>query len=280
MSEPEDRDLRDYLDGNSPLSKAYRQASQDRAPAHLDEAILAQAKGALRRKPSWNRTLAPFALAASVLLGVNLAWNVYEVAPPPQADGAAPRVTLERLAEAQRARRAAEKASPKTSVAAPAEQQTAAAPSPVPSPAPDREAAMAPAESAALAPAEPAPRAARSKRAEMPVAAQADSGNRSALESSRDAVSPDATIEDLLVHVEGLQGVVVLPDGQVVDPPDAARRLRADWQGAGADVHTPDDFINCCVNAARDSGQAYRLRAPDGRERPLAEVLRDWLRLR
>ena len=84
MNEPDDRELEQYLKGDSPLSRRYRDASAESAPPELDEAILARARAELRRKPgSLNRYLAPLALAASVMLGVNLAWNVYQVQPVP-----------------------------------------------------------------------------------------------------------------------------------------------------------------------------------------------------
>src|SRR5690348_16515498 len=86
MNEPNDRELEQYLKGESPLSKRYRDASGETTPPDLDEAILARARAEARRKPpSLNRLLAPFAVAASVLVGVNLAWNVWQVAPQPEA---------------------------------------------------------------------------------------------------------------------------------------------------------------------------------------------------
>ncbi|MGH8443060.1 MAG: hypothetical protein ACRETF_09190, partial [Nevskiaceae bacterium] len=81
---PNDGELEQYLKGDSPLSRRYRAASTESAPPELAEAILAQARAELRRKPpSLNRWLAPVALAASVVLGVNLAWNLRQAEPVP-----------------------------------------------------------------------------------------------------------------------------------------------------------------------------------------------------
>lgn len=81
---PDDRELQQYLEGDSALSRRYRAASEETAPADLDEAILARARSELRRRPAGiSRWLTSVALAASVLLGVNLGWNVYKAAPAP-----------------------------------------------------------------------------------------------------------------------------------------------------------------------------------------------------
>jgi hypothetical protein len=81
---PDDRELVQYLQGDSKLSRQYREASGETAPPELDDAILAQARSELRRRPRGiNRWLAPVALAASVMLGVNLGWNVYQAQPVP-----------------------------------------------------------------------------------------------------------------------------------------------------------------------------------------------------
>lgn len=68
----DDRLLDDYLRGDSPLSRAYRETGREEPPAHLDAAILAQAKaavGARRRKPRW---FMPLSLAATVVLSVGV----------------------------------------------------------------------------------------------------------------------------------------------------------------------------------------------------------------
>lgn len=81
---PDDRELEQYLKGDSPLSRRYRDASREASPPELDEAILARARAEAKRKPpSLNRYLAPVALAASLVLGVNLAWNLHQAEPVP-----------------------------------------------------------------------------------------------------------------------------------------------------------------------------------------------------
>ena len=68
----DDRLLDEYLRGGSPLSRVYRETGREEPPAHLDAAILAQAKaavGARRSKPRW---FMPLSLAATVVLSVGV----------------------------------------------------------------------------------------------------------------------------------------------------------------------------------------------------------------
>lgn len=67
-----DEQLDDYLRGDSPLTRAYRETAREQPPARLDAAILAQAgTGAPRRggRPRW---LIPLSLAATVVLAVGV----------------------------------------------------------------------------------------------------------------------------------------------------------------------------------------------------------------
>ncbi len=82
----DDRLLDEYLRGDSALARAYRETGREEPPAHLDAAILAQARAATapRRggKPRW---LMPLSLAATVVLsiGVVLLMSKPGVAPEP-----------------------------------------------------------------------------------------------------------------------------------------------------------------------------------------------------
>lgn len=82
----DDRLLNEYLRGDSALARAYRETGREEPPAHLDAAILAQARAAAapRRggKPRW---LMPLSLVATVVLsiGVVLLMSKQGVAPEP-----------------------------------------------------------------------------------------------------------------------------------------------------------------------------------------------------
>jgi hypothetical protein len=68
-----DRELENYLAGDSPLSRRYRAASRETPPPELDAAVLAAARAAVvhapRRRGRWQL---PLAAAATVVLGVSL----------------------------------------------------------------------------------------------------------------------------------------------------------------------------------------------------------------
>lgn len=68
-----DERLDEYLRGDSPLSRAYREAGREEPPPALDAHILAQARGekATPRggKPRW---LMPLSLAATIVLSVGI----------------------------------------------------------------------------------------------------------------------------------------------------------------------------------------------------------------
>ncbi len=96
----DDQLLDEYLRGDSALARAYRETGREEPPAHLDAAILAQARAATApRRGSKPRWLMPLSLAATVVLsiGVVLLMSKQGVAPesmePPPSVVPAPAVT-------------------------------------------------------------------------------------------------------------------------------------------------------------------------------------------
>lgn len=75
----DDRELDDFLAGQHPVGRAYREASQhDTAPRELDAAILAAARESVQPRPRPRpRWLQPFALAATLVLGVSVLINLW-----------------------------------------------------------------------------------------------------------------------------------------------------------------------------------------------------------
>lgn len=75
MSEPrDDRELEEYLRGDSPLSRRYREASGEEPGRAMDEAILAASRRAVQSRPaliprSWFR---PLSIAAIVVLSATV----------------------------------------------------------------------------------------------------------------------------------------------------------------------------------------------------------------
>lgn len=238
MTQPDDRELEQYLEGGSKLSRRYRDASGEGAPPDLDEAILAQARAELRRKPDLNRWLASVALAASLVLGVNLAWNVHQAAPapaaPPQEAERDAALLREDLAESRERALASEQATQSRRSEVVAAQKSAGAAAPA--------AALAP---SALADAAPMTEAAK--------------------------------IDHLINHIGNLAGATFVRSGKDYGATEAARHLQSKREKAGDRVRTADDFIRLCASHSVLSGEAYLIRFKDGRTRTAEDVLREEL---
>jgi len=73
-----------------------------------------------------------------------------------------------------------------------------------------------------------------------------------------------AKIRYLIGSVEALQGVRFLRNGGEYDAPKAADHLRLKLKTAGDRVKTAEDFIRLCGSKSSVSGEAYRMRFPDG----------------
>ncbi|MDP9140612.1 MAG: hypothetical protein M3O62_07475 [Pseudomonadota bacterium] len=87
-----EREIQRYLGGDSPLSEKYRAQSRETTPPHLDSAVLAHAQEQLQSAFATHRSHAlrrrhrrwavPLATAATMLVGVNLVWQLREQAVP------------------------------------------------------------------------------------------------------------------------------------------------------------------------------------------------------
>lgn len=73
-----------------------------------------------------------------------------------------------------------------------------------------------------------------------------------------------AKIRYLIGSVEALQGVTFLRNGGEYDARKAADHLRLKLKTAGNRVKTAEDFIRLCGSKSSISGEAYRMRFPDG----------------
>jgi hypothetical protein len=298
---PDDRELEQYLKGGSKLSRRYRDASSESAPPELDEAILAQARAELRRKPAGiNRWLAPVALAASLVLGVNLAWNVYQAQPvpggapvladkasrddgfvPPPPPAAEPPVEPRANAPAAPAKPTAKLESKSRFVQEPA----SASPEEAYEGAPSASGGLAQRE-ADLGTREKEQQALRKAQAEDRAAmAQRPEGSEAGAAQAPAAAAPRAAdfplpteaqkIERLIAYVAGLEDAVFIRNGTAHTPQEAARQLRRKLEEAGDRVQTADDFIRLCVSHSSVPGEAYLVRYSDGRTRTAEDVLRD-----
>ena len=76
--------------------------------------------------------------------------------------------------------------------------------------------------------------------------------------------SEAAKIRYLIGSVEALQGVKFFRNGSEYDAKKAADHLRLKLKMAGDRVKTVEDFIRLCGSKSSVSGEAYRMRLPDG----------------
>lgn len=257
MTEPDDRELERYLKGDSPMSRRYREASAETTPPALDEDVLARARAAPGRKPGrGSRWLSGLALAASVLLAVNLGWNLRQVEPVSPASQKS-RATEDAVAPEPRLEER------------PAARQVAPAEAPVAQAQPKRST-----EDRERAAARPEQESAR--RDLMARSAEQQPGPAAA-PAAPTPLTETAKIDHLISHVAGLPGAVFIRNGKEHGAPDAAQHLQFKREKAGARVKTADDFIRLCASRSYTSGEAYLIRFADGRTRTAEDVLREEL---
>ncbi len=72
-----DKELEEYLQGNSELSRRYRDEKGSEPPAHLDKHILEAAREAIT-PVSKQRWYVPVSIAAVLVIGVSLVLNIYK----------------------------------------------------------------------------------------------------------------------------------------------------------------------------------------------------------
>jgi hypothetical protein len=298
MTEPDDRELEQYLAGGSKLSRRYRDASGESAPAALDELVLAQARAAPRRKPTLNQLLTPLAAVASVVVAVNIGVQVYRAEPVPAERQA------QREASGAKARALAgapPRAAPVPPPAATAVEDAAAELEAIEVTGSRIEQPEAPAE-AARARAEDDAQQKREAELRENFAKQAQAQQRKAVDEAgyaapvvdvvpapaeapaaalADKAAPPLTdaqkIDRLIAYVGKLEGAVFIRNGDEHSAADAAKHLAYKRRKAGDRVKTPADFIRLCASHSSQSGDAYLIRFADGRTRTAEDVLRDEL---
>ena len=81
-------------------------------------------------------------------------------------------------------------------------------------------------------------------------------------------------IEALIKHVEGLQDVKFVRNGEAHDAKTAAKFLRGKWDAHTADIKTAIDFIDKAATKSSTTGKPYLIRLKGGKEVPSADYLR------
>src|ERR1035438_1624607 len=91
-------------------------------------------------------------------------------------------------------------------------------------------------------------------------------------------VREEMRIEHLLQTVESLKGAAFIRNGTEYNAKDAGKHLRLKLKLAGARVKTAEDFIEVCASRSSFSGDAYKIRLPDGTTTETAPFFRAKLR--
>ena len=77
INEKNEKDLQEYLRGDSELSRGYKTAKQQEPPAYLDTRIL-KAAGSAIVKPKKRSWYVPISVAAVMVIGVSLLFRIHE----------------------------------------------------------------------------------------------------------------------------------------------------------------------------------------------------------
>ncbi len=97
-----------------------------------------------------------------------------------------------------------------------------------------------------------------------------------------DAAAPAAVVDER-ARIEGLlgaverSGVVFIRNGSEHDAHAAAEHLRTKWSRAGDGIDTAEAFIDRLGTRSSQTGEAYRVRLPDGSEREAGPWLHEQL---
>jgi hypothetical protein len=90
-----------------------------------------------------------------------------------------------------------------------------------------------------------------------------------------DVVPEDTKIEQLLEHIEKLDGAVFIRNGETHTSVEAALHLRNKWLLNRVD--SARKFIDDHASKSTESGDSYQIRLPDGRTVPMGDYLRERL---
>jgi hypothetical protein len=87
-------------------------------------------------------------------------------------------------------------------------------------------------------------------------------------------VAEQKKVETLINKVERMTDAVFIRNGKSYNAALAAEFLRRKWRAHESEIKSASDFINKVASFSVHSGEPYRIRWPDGREKLCAEFLR------
>jgi|KBSMisStandDraft_5_1062788.scaffolds.fasta_scaffold55884_3 hypothetical protein len=87
-----------------------------------------------------------------------------------------------------------------------------------------------------------------------------------------------AVIDRLIARVAAMNDMVFIRNGSEAPADTAAQHLRDKYQYFRDEIVSAEDFIRLCGTRSEVTHEPYRVRFPNGRERPASEVLHEELR--
>lgn len=88
-----------------------------------------------------------------------------------------------------------------------------------------------------------------------------------------DALSESQKVDSLLQFIRGLEGAIFIRNGAEHGCGEAANHLQAKWKKHKGEIRTAEEFIESLASASGMTGEAYKIRFPDGTTVTTKEVL-------
>jgi hypothetical protein len=92
--------------------------------------------------------------------------------------------------------------------------------------------------------------------------------------STGKTLSESEKIDQLIQHVQAMEGAVFIRNGAEHTATEAAEHLRKKSNAAGDDLKNATDFIEKIASQSSITGEVYQIRSADGRTTPAGEILR------
>lgn len=112
----------------------------------------------------------------------------------------------------------------------------------------------------------------------QPALAQQATGHPTANTAATKILSESEKIDRLIESIRSMKGATFIRNGSEHSCEEAAAHLKAKWEKHGSKIKSAEDFITYLATKSSVSGEAYKIRFPDGREEPTAEVLQQALK--
>lgn len=112
----------------------------------------------------------------------------------------------------------------------------------------------------------------------QPVAAQQANVHSKAVTVKPRALTESEKIELLIDCIRSMKGATFIRNGSEHTCQEAAQHLQAKWEKHSSKIKSAQDFITHLATKSSTSGELYKIRFPDGKEKPTATVLHEALK--